>query len=487
MDIWYVLQRAFDIVVYIVMGFTAILLIVSTGNPNSGSCWGKLTKLVWKGLSSFMYALEFCCGTKMLNGIMSVINYIVFKKNPLLVISYVLFILGCFIFFIIYDFPLMQKTEALPDWHLFTAVFTMSACLGSWFLACQIPPGRITKRNVEAELTRYPYTNIFPRGRMCRTCKTLKPARSKHCSLCNICVSKFDHHCPWLNQCVGLQNHMHFTNFLACHWLMCVYGSYLMFHILYEIISKNNLLEVTFYSQSTGEHVKATYWIVFQYMFSRYQTLIFLLALAVIMGIALFSFWSWHIYLMASNQTTNERYKVAEYKEELEKEQKNSEQSPKAKIHEADTRQNKKSEPKNGENTAGGSVSAKRKRRKRKKAAESNKEAAESNKEAAESNKDAATAKGEATEDTPKEIPPTMSKKKRKRKKKATQKLNEKHAVDGDSGSVGEIDTPPPDEGEKPYQLTYDQNLPDVTIYNRGIWSNFLEEYVGISVKHKLK
>jgi len=409
----------------------------------------------------------------MLNRIMSVINYIVFEKNPLLVISYVLFILGCFIFFIVYDFPLIQKTEALPDWHLFTAVFTMSACLGSWFLACQIPPGRITKRNVEAELTRYPYTNIFPRGRMCRTCKTLKPARSKHCSLCNICVSKFDHHCPWLNQCVGLQNHMHFTNFLACHWLMCVYGSYLMFHILYGIISKNNLLKTTFYSQSTGEHVKATYWIVFQYMFSRYQTLIFLLVLAVIMGIALFCFWSWHIYLMASNQTTNERYKVAEYNEELEKEQKGSQENAKAETHKIATGQNSKSEPNNGDVTAGGSVSAKRKTRKRKKAAESNKEAA--------------TAKGESADDTPKEIPPTMSKKKRKRKKKATQKLNEKHAAEGDSGSMEEIDMPPPDEAEKPYRLTYDQSLPDVTIYNRGIWANFLEEYVGISVKHKLK
>merc|ERR1712060_877664 len=132
-------------------------------------------------------------------------------------------------------------------------------------------------------------------------------------------------------------------------------------------------------------------------MFSRYETLIFLLVLAVIMGIALFSFWSWHIYLMASNQTTNERYKVAEYREELEKEQKGSEQSPKAETHKADTGQNSISEPNDGDDTTGGSVSTKRKIRKRKKAPESNKEAD--------------TAKGEVTDDTPKEIPPTMSKK----------------------------------------------------------------------------
>ena len=49
---------------------------------------------------------------------------------------------------------------------------------------------------------------------VCIPCGTLRPEEADHCNFCNRCVQKFDHHCVFINNCLGYRNHKWFLMFL---------------------------------------------------------------------------------------------------------------------------------------------------------------------------------------------------------------------------------------------------------------------------------
>ena len=38
---------------------------------------------------------------------------------------------------------------------------------------------------------------------LCPQCEVVCTPESRHCFICNRCVEGFDHHCQWVNNCVG--------------------------------------------------------------------------------------------------------------------------------------------------------------------------------------------------------------------------------------------------------------------------------------------
>uniref|UniRef100_A0A7S4BMI2 Palmitoyltransferase n=1 Tax=Chrysotila carterae TaxID=13221 RepID=A0A7S4BMI2_CHRCT len=57
----------------------------------------------------------------------------------------------------------------------------------------------------------------------CHTCRIWRPPRASHCSECNVCVERFDHHCPWMGQCIGRRNYRFFMGFVVCVSLLCLH------------------------------------------------------------------------------------------------------------------------------------------------------------------------------------------------------------------------------------------------------------------------
>ncbi|KAG0289624.1 palmitoyltransferase for Vac8p [Linnemannia gamsii] len=59
--------------------------------------------------------------------------------------------------------------------------------------------------------------------RWCDLCQIVKPDRCHHCKECDQCVLRMDHHCPWVNSCIGYNNLKFFYLFILYASLLAIW------------------------------------------------------------------------------------------------------------------------------------------------------------------------------------------------------------------------------------------------------------------------
>ena len=62
----------------------------------------------------------------------------------------------------------------------------------------------------------------FEANLLCPHCEVICTADSRHCYTCNACVERYDHHCQWVNNCIGIGNHSYFYLFIVLQDLYLV-------------------------------------------------------------------------------------------------------------------------------------------------------------------------------------------------------------------------------------------------------------------------
>lgn len=122
--------------------------------------------------------------------------------------------------------------------------------------------------------------------RWCRTCKIWRPPRAKHCSMCDHCVEEFDHHCPWVSNCIGRRNYRFFFLFVMSVTLLDVF---VFVFSLWTLIREGSEPDSNF-SAAIGEEPAAA----------------FLVLMTILLGFCLGGLAGFHIYLVCAGMTTNE-------------------------------------------------------------------------------------------------------------------------------------------------------------------------------------
>ncbi|KAI8813870.1 DHHC palmitoyltransferase-domain-containing protein [Cladochytrium replicatum] len=289
-------------------GFVFLLLFGESPQFRDGMV-GKLHRFVTVTLTNgLLRILRMILGRRIVSCMGRWAGFFMNEKHPLLQIFFLTLVIGCSVIFFWKGYDKIPGPY-LGSFHRVLVPLAISACLGSFALASYSDPGAVTSSNVRKALKIYDYDHVIFAEKQCSTCLIDKPARSKHCSLCKMCVARCDHHCAWINNCVGHANQRWFLLFLLSTYLLCFYGSYLVFQIFRAEIIKRKINTLSSIHSTSRQRIPISLWHQWLIMFQLESWLGAVGLFIFLAGGVVLAFTGHQLYLVLTGVTTNEVFK----------------------------------------------------------------------------------------------------------------------------------------------------------------------------------
>ena len=244
------------------------------------------------------------------NLILFLYDYLVNKPNPVVQIFYLLLFLTLFFIYYFYGIKKYFPHKTLSYNLVYTLYTFIFFALYSFYLCSISDPGIIKKKNIPILKQKYPYDFLFNSEKTeCKKCKFAKINRSKHCRVCDKCIEKFDHHCIWINNCVGVKNMKYFLYFIFSHWVLVTYASIFGLSFFFYEIKEKDLFNQKFYDFKTKQQYKATFITIFRYLL--WKNYIFFASVVMLLSTSffLFFFMYYQFKLFIKNLTSTEQNK----------------------------------------------------------------------------------------------------------------------------------------------------------------------------------
>ena len=89
-------------------------------------------------------------------------------------------------------------------------IFIIFGMTTFFFMSSYVKPGYVMQELDMIELLKIGNDKNIDLENFCFYCKVIKSVKTFHCMICGQCVEKFDHHCVYINNCLGYRNHKYF-------------------------------------------------------------------------------------------------------------------------------------------------------------------------------------------------------------------------------------------------------------------------------------